>query len=73
LREILELAVVAEESDPAQKGQYGWEWHDVRGHTSRLMKLVLAGITRVTHKSNRSTMYLLVDRPMVKKVVNSSR
>lgn len=70
MREILRLAVEAEETSPAQKGQYGWEWHDVRAHPSSLMKLVVAGIVKVNYKSNRSTMYLLIDRPTVKKALS---
>jgi hypothetical protein len=71
MREILELAVVAEESDPAQKGKYGWEWQDVRAYPASLMKLVVTGILRVTHKSSRSKMYLLVDRQMVRKALQN--
>ena len=72
LIEILRLAIEVEEASPDQKGKWGWEWHDVRGHPSRLMKLVLAGVVKVTHKSNRSTMYLLIDRPMVKRTLCSN-
>ncbi len=73
MREILRLAVEVEEADPNQKGQFGWEWHDVRAHPSSLMKLVVAGIVKVNYKSNRSTMYLLVDRPTVKKALAQGR
>lgn len=71
-REILRLAVEVEEKDP-HKQQWGWEWHDVRAHPASLMKLVVAGIIRVASKSNRYTMYLLVDRPMLKKALGLSR
>lgn len=71
-REILRLAVEVEEKDP-HKQQWGWEWHDVRAHPASLMKLVVAGIIRVASKSNRYTMYLLVDRPTLKKALGLSR
>ena len=73
MREILRLAIEAEETSPDQKGQYGWEWHDVRAHPSSLMKLVVAGIVKVNYKSNRSTMYLLIDRPTAKKALSPAR
>jgi hypothetical protein len=68
---ILKKAVEAEER--LDKDQYraghGWEWHEVQAHPGNLMKLVVAGILRVAYKSNRSTMYLLVDRQAVKRAV----
>ena len=66
---ILKKAVEVEERldrDQYRAG-YGWEWHEVQAYPASLVKLVVAGVLRVTHKSNRSTMYLLVDRQAVKK------
>jgi hypothetical protein len=48
---------------------HGWEWHEVQAYPASLVKLVVAGILRVTHKSNRSTMHLLADRAAVKKAL----
>jgi hypothetical protein len=68
---ILKKAVEVEER--LDKDQYraghGWEWHEVQAHPGNLMKLVVAGILRVAYKSNRSTMYLLIDRQAVKRAV----
>lgn len=73
LRDVISLATEVEESDPERRGQWGWEWHDVRGHPSSLMKLVLAGVVRVASKSNRYTHYLLIDRAAVKKALGAVR
>lgn len=68
---ILRKAVEVEER--LDKDQYraghGWEWHEVQAYPASLVKLVVAGVLRVTFKSNRSTMYLLVDRQTVKRAL----
>jgi hypothetical protein len=66
--DILKRAVEVEEQhdkDPLRAG-HGWEWHDVRAYPASLVKLVVAGIVKVTYKSNAGTMYLLVNRQAVK-------
>jgi len=68
---VLKKAVEVEErldKDQYRAG-YGWEWHEVQAYPATLVKLVVGGILRVTHKSNRSTMYLLVDRAAVKRAL----
>jgi hypothetical protein len=68
---ILRKAVEVE--DRLEKDQYraglGWEWHEVQAYPANLVKLVVAGILRVAFKSNRGTMYLLVDRAAVKRAI----
>jgi hypothetical protein len=63
----------AQGSCQQDKDQYraghGWEWHEVQAYPANLVKLVVHGVLKVTHKSNRSTMYLLVDRQAVKKAL----
>lgn len=68
---ILKKAVEVEErndEDQYRAGR-GWEWHDVQAYPASLVKLVVGGVLRVTFKSNRSTMYLLVDRQAVKQAL----
>jgi hypothetical protein len=68
---ILKRAVEVEEQhdkDPLRVG-HGWEWHDVRAYPASLVKLVVAGIVKVTYKSNAGTMYVLVNRAAVKKAL----
>ncbi len=64
------LARAVEVEERLDKDQYraghGWEWFEVQAYPASLVKLVVAGVLRVTHKSNRSTMYLLADRQAVK-------
>lgn len=68
---ILKKAVEVEEQ--LDKDQYraghGWEWHEVQAYPASLVKLVVAGILRVTYRSNRGTMYLLVDRAAMKRAL----
>jgi hypothetical protein len=69
--DILKRALEVEEQhdkDPLRAG-LGWEWHEVRGQPASLVKLVVAGITKVKYKSNSGTMYLLVDRATVERAL----
>lgn len=42
--------------------EWGWTWSDVSGQPARLNKLVAEGVLRVVYKSNKKTLYRLVDR-----------
>jgi hypothetical protein len=72
VRDVLQKAVDVEENNP-QKRQYGWEWHDVNAYPATMMKLVVGELVRVFSKSNRYTMYLLVDRETMKRALHASR
>ena len=41
--------------------KYGWEWHQVSAHPTRLMKLVVGEILEIAYKSRRYTHYELED------------
>lgn len=69
-KEILERAVQHEEENSKNEHYLGWEWHDVRAYPAELMKLVREGIISIRFKSRKYTHYLLVDRELVKKVIN---
>lgn len=69
--EILRKALEVEErleNDEYRRG-HGWEWHEVQAYPAALVQLVVADILRITHKSNRSTMYLLADRQAVRRAL----
>jgi hypothetical protein len=65
-REILQRAVELEDQHSQDQNWFGWEWHEVRAYPASLVKLVIAGIIRITFKSNSSTTYRVVDLKAVK-------
>jgi len=70
-REILLRAIETEEKNIQNPHYLGWEWYDVRAYPAQLVKLVIAGITKVNFKSNSSTNYLLVDRKTTEQALKS--
>lgn len=70
-RKTLRLAVVHEESGQAETDYRGWQWSDVQVHPTKLMRLVIEGISKVNLKTRHSTYYLLRDRSAVKKALES--
>ena len=66
----LRLAVVHEESGEGEMNYRGWQWTDVEVHPTKLMRLVIEGISKVNIKTRHSTHYLLRDRSSVKKALN---
>jgi len=69
-QKTLRLAVVHEESGEGETNYRGWQWSDVEVHPTKLMRLVIEGISKVNIKTRHSTHYLLRDRNAVKKALN---
>ncbi|HEY6418192.1 MAG TPA: hypothetical protein VIX59_04245 [Candidatus Binataceae bacterium] len=70
-REILQRAVEIEEREAAREHWLGWEWHEVRAYPASLVKVVIAGIVKITFKSNSSTHYRLVDSKALKQALKA--
>jgi hypothetical protein len=71
-RKVLGLALINEESNHPWNYQ-GWRWPDVEIHPTKLMRLVIAGITRISIRSRTGTYYLLKDSKIVRKVLDDTR
>lgn len=65
-RAIIERALQYEDEHPASPA---WEWYDVRAAGQTLNYLVTTGLIEVVFKSNRSTMYRVVNPEDVKRVL----
>jgi hypothetical protein len=68
-QKTLRLALVHEESGEGEMNYGGWQWSDVEVHPTKLMRLVIEGISKVNVKTRHSTHYLLRDRNAVKKAL----
>jgi hypothetical protein len=71
-REILQRAIEIEEANSKNPHWLGWEWHEARAYPAQLVKLVIEGVARVNFKSNSSTNYLLVNRELVRQILNAT-
>jgi CRISPR/Cas system-associated exonuclease Cas4 (RecB family) len=71
-QKTLRLALVHEESGEIELNYRGWQWSDVEVHPTKLMRLVIEGISKVSVKTRHSTYYLLRDRNAVKKALRPS-
>lgn len=69
---ILQRAVEVEEKNVDKPHWLGWEWYEVRAYPAQLVKLVIAGVTKVNFKSNSSTTYLLEDREITKQAIKAT-
>jgi len=69
-QKTLRLALVHEESGEGETNYRGWQWSDVEVHPTKLMRLVIEGISKVNVKTRHSTHYLLRDRKAVKQALN---
>jgi len=65
----LERAVWQEELNQSNQNYYGWEWHDVGTMGSKLVRLVTNDIAEINFKSNRTTLYFLANREVIRKAV----
>ena len=70
-QKTLKLALVHEESGEGEVNYRGWQWSDVEVHPTKLMRLVIEGISKVSVKTRHSTHYLLRERNAVKKALRS--
>jgi hypothetical protein len=71
-RKVLGLALINEESNNPLNYQ-GWRWHDVEMHPTRLIRLVVEGISRISERSRQGTYYLLKDSGLVRKVLRDTQ
>jgi hypothetical protein len=71
-RKVLGLALINEESNNPWNYP-GWRWPDVEIHPTKLMRLVIAGITKISIRSRAGTYYLLKDSKIVRKVLDNTR
>jgi hypothetical protein len=67
---VLRLALINEESDNPWNYQ-GWRWPDVEIHPTKLMRLVVEGISKISARSRTGTYYLLKDSSIVRKVLRN--
>src|SRR5690348_16669755 len=71
-RKVLGLALINEESNTPWSYQ-GWRWPDVEMHPTKLMRLVIAGITKISVRSRTGTYYLLKDSNIVRKILHDTQ
>ncbi len=67
-RKTLRLAVMHEEA-AGPVNYWGWQWHDVETHPTKLMRLVTEAISRINLRTRQATYYVLRDRISVKRVL----
>jgi len=70
-QKTLRLALVHEKSGEDELNYRGWQWSDVDVHQTKLLRLVIEGISQINVKTRHSTYYLLRDRKAVKNVLNA--
>ncbi len=70
-RKTLRLALVHEESGEGESHYRGWQWSDVEVHQTKLLRLVIEGISKISVKTRHSTYYLLRDRKAVKNALKA--
>jgi hypothetical protein len=71
-RKALWLAARSEEESLGYPTYQGWQWSDLEMHPTRVLKLVIEGIARISMRTRRATYYLLKDPELVKTVLKSS-
>jgi len=71
-RKALWLAARSEEEGLGNPSYQGWQWSDVEMHPTRVLKLVIEGIAKISMRTRRATYYLLKDPDLVKRVLKSS-
>jgi hypothetical protein len=64
--------LVHEESGERERNYRGWQWSDVDIHQTKLLRLVIEGISRINVKTRHSTFYLLRDKIAVKNALNAN-
>ncbi len=71
-RKALWLAARSEEERLGNPSYQGWQWSDVEMHPTRVLKLVIEGIAKISMRTRRATYYLLKEPDLVKTVLKSS-
>jgi hypothetical protein len=71
-RKALWLAARSEEEGLGNPSYQGWQWSDVEMHPTRVLKLVIEGVAKISMRTRRATYYLLKEPDLVKTVLKSS-
>lgn len=71
-RKALWLAARSEEEGLNNPSYQGWQWSDLEMHPTRVLKLVIEGIAKISLRTRRATYYLLKEPELVKTVLKSS-
>lgn len=71
-RKALWLAARSEEEGLGNQSYQGWQWNDLEMHPTRVLKLVIEGVAKISLRTRRATYYLLKDPDLVKSVLKSS-
>ena len=72
IEKALWLAARSEEEGVGNPSYQGWQWSDLEMHPTRVLKLVIEGLSRISLRTRRATYYLLKDPELVKSVLKSS-
>lgn len=71
-RKALWLAARSEEEGAGNPSYQGWQWSDLEMHPTRVLKLVIEGLAKISLRTRRATYYSLKDPELVKLVLKSS-
>jgi hypothetical protein len=71
-RKALWFAARSEEESLGNPSYQGWQWSDVEMHPTRVLKLVIEGIAKISLRTRRATYYLLKEPELVKTILKSS-
>jgi hypothetical protein len=71
-RKALWLAARSEEEGQGNPSYQGWQWSELEMHPTRVLKLIIEGIAKISLRTRRATYYLLKDPDLVKSVLKSS-
>jgi hypothetical protein len=71
-RKALWLAARSEDEGLGNPSYQGWQWSDLEMHPTRVLKLVIEGIAKISLRTRRATYYLLKEPELVKTVLKSS-
>ena len=71
-RKALWLAARSEDEGVGNLSYQGWQWSDLEMHPTRVLKLVIEGLAKISLRTRRATYYLLKDPALVKSVLKSS-
>src|SRR5947209_9343563 len=71
-RKALWLAARSEEEGLGNPSDQGRKWSDVEMHPTRVLKLVIEGIAKISMRTRRATYYLLTAPDLVRTVHKSS-
>ena len=71
-RKAVWLAARSEEDGVGNSTYQAWHWSDLEMHPTRVLKLVIEGLAKISLRTRRATYYFLKDPVLVKSVLKSS-